>query len=677
MIIIVFFLVIINLFLWGFAISDSVGVMTKKRLARRRTIVAMIIIVVAAMAIIYPVASMLGGSVSSKQVSRTVPEVKLGNFWNVISTMAKNLVPIEGKRVKIDQEVVDNTIKAYETKDEDGLFPVYSILVEGTETDLAKIGEVGDQWLYLDPNDTSVFLIAEPATGENSLKGTVGINPKDVTNAIKANPSKNATGPYPLYELNHNGKTGQFAKVGTVGQLWLYMNPEDNSEFFIGNPSPDSIVYELDAEGNIKLNDEGKEEEKRVTVNQKAIQDAVKVYKAKQEDGLYPVYFVSVEIVEEVIAEDENAEMLELLDIADVVVEEEPLEDVVAEVIVYSKEMNLAKVGEVGNQWLYMNPEDTSETYVSEPASEEGLTGITVAINQKAIDSAINAYNTKRESGPYSVYEFEHDGEIVNVAKIGKIGKQWLYMDLEDTSTYFLDVPASEQQRVKAVKFTWSNYPDALKKGDFGRYVINSIILVVINTIGALLSSTLVAYGFSRFKFKGRNWMFIVLLSTMMLPAQVSLIPSFIIYTKLGWYGTYLPLTVAAYFAASPWNVFLMRQFFMGLPLELDEAAKIDGCGPVGILARVIVPQSTAVMLTITLSTAVFWWNDYFYSLIYLQDQKLYPVALGLTAFDAKYFNNSALKAAATVMMLVPPILMFFFFQKFFIQGTVISGVKG
>ncbi|MBR6085024.1 MAG: carbohydrate ABC transporter permease, partial [Spirochaetales bacterium] len=170
---------------------------------------------------------------------------------------------------------------------------------------------------------------------------------------------------------------------------------------------------------------------------------------------------------------------------------------------------------------------------------------------------------------------------------------------------------------------------------------------------------------------------FIVLLSTMMLPAQVSLIPSFIIYTKLGWYGTYLPLTVAAYFAASPWNVFLMRQFFMGLPLELDEAAKIDGCGPVGILVKVIVPQSTAVMLTITLSTAVFWWNDYFYSLIYLQDQKLYPVALGLTAFDAKYFNNSALKAAATVMMLVPPILMFFFFQKFFIQGTVISGVKG
>ncbi|MBQ3728782.1 MAG: carbohydrate ABC transporter permease [Spirochaetales bacterium] len=403
MIIIAFFLVIINLFLWAFVISNSVGVMTKQRLARRRKIVALIIIVFMAIAIIYPVLSMLGGSVSSKQVSRTVPEVKLGDFFNIVKTMAKNLVPIEGKRVKIDQEDIDRA----------------------------------------------------------------------------------------------------FAEL---------------------------------------------------------------------------------------------------------------------------------------------------------PVSEG---------------------KQSRENSPYSVYNIEIDGEDLHLAKIGKVGKQWLYMTTDSSRDTYLAAPASEEQRVKAVVFTWSNFPDALSKGDFGRYVINSMILVVINTIGALLSATLVAYGFSRFKFKGRNWLFIVLLSTMMLPAQVSLIPSFIIYTKLGWYGTYLPLTVAAYFAASPWNVFLMRQFFMGLPLELDEAAKIDGCGPFGILFKVIVPQSTAVMLTITLSTAVFWWNDYFYSLIYLQDQKMYPVALGLTAFDAKYFNNSALKAAATVMMLVPPVMMFFFFQKFFIQGTVISGVKG
>ncbi len=401
MILIAFFLVIVNLFLWAFVISNSVGVMTKHRLARRRKIIATIIAAVAALMIIYPVASMIGGSLASKQVSRNIPEVKPGNFLNVIKTMAKNLVPIEGKRINIKQE------------------------------------------------------------------------------------------------------------------------------------------------------------------------------------------------------------------------------------------------------------------YINEAVASRSATNIRV------------------ETPPYSVYEMEIDGKTMHVAKIGKEGNKWLYLNEDDLSEVYVSTPASEEQRVKAVKFTWTNYPDALSKGDFGRYVINSLILVVINTIGALLSSTLVAYGFSRFKFKGRNWLFIVLLSTMMLPAQVSLIPSFIIYTKLGWYGTYLPLTVAAYFAASPWNVFLMRQFFMGLPLELDEAAKIDGCGPMGILVKVIVPQSTAVLLTITLSTAVFWWNDYFYSLIYLQDQKLYPVALGLTAFDAKYFNNSSLKAAATVMMLVPPITLFFFFQKFFIQGTVISGVKG
>jgi ABC-type glycerol-3-phosphate transport system permease component len=402
MILLVFFLVIVNLFLWAFVISNNVGVMTKQRLARRRTIVAMIIIIAAALMILYPVVSMVGGSAASKQTSRNVPEVKPGDFFNVIKTMLKNLVPIEGKRIEIDQQYIDS-----------------------------------------------------------------------------------------------------------------------------------------------------------------------------------------------------------------------------------------------------------------------------------AVASRAGAKNLRLETAPYSVYEMEIDGKKMHVAKIGKEGSQWIYLNEDDLNEVYLDIPASEEQRVKAVVFTWSNYPDALSKGDFGRYVINSMILVVINTIGALLSSTLVAYGFSRFKFKGRNWLFIVLLSTMMLPAQVSLIPSFIIYTKLGWYGTYLPLTVASFFAASAWNVFLMRQFFMGLPLELDEAAKIDGCGPIGILFKVIVPQSTAVMLTITLSTAVFWWNDYFYSLIYLQDQKLYPVALGLTSFDAKYFNNSGLKAAATVMMLVPPVVMFFFFQRFFIQGTVISGVKG
>ena len=163
----------------------------------------------------------------------------------------------------------------------------------------------------------------------------------------------------------------------------------------------------------------------------------------------------------------------------------------------------------------------------------------------------------------------------------------------------------------------------------------------------------------------------------MMLPAQVSLIPSFLIYKWLGWYDTYLPLTVASFFAASAWNVFLIRQFMMGLPIELDEAAKMDGCGPFRNLFYVIIPQCSAVLITITLSSAVYWWNEYFYSLIYIQSRDLFTVSLGLQSFDALYFNNSGIKGAATMVMLVPPVLLFFFFQRYFIQGTVVSGVKG
>jgi multiple sugar transport system permease protein len=115
----------------------------------------------------------------------------------------------------------------------------------------------------------------------------------------------------------------------------------------------------------------------------------------------------------------------------------------------------------------------------------------------------------------------------------------------------------------------------------------------------------------------------------------------------------------------------------MSIPLEMDEAAKIDGCGPARTLFLVVVPQAAPVLITIGLFTAVFWWNDYYYSLIYLQDKVKYTVALGLQSFDALYFNNSALKAAATVVTMTPPIAIFFFFQRFFIQGTVVSGIKG
>lgn len=277
----------------------------------------------------------------------------------------------------------------------------------------------------------------------------------------------------------------------------------------------------------------------------------------------------------------------------------------------------------------------------------------------------------------YFVYNIEVNGEKREMAYVAKEGQLWVYVDPDNTSDRVLLPPASPDDRVKTVVFNWSNYKEALTKSPFPSYIRNTLFILILASFGTLLSTLLVAYGFSRFAFKGRNVLFMILLSTMMLPPQVSLIPSFIMYQKLGWYNTYLPLIVPAFFAVSAWNVFLMRQFIMGLPVELDEAARIDGCGPLRTLFSIIVPQAVPVIITIGLFTAVFWWNEFYYSLIYLQDKVKFTVALGLQSFDSLYFNNSALKAAATVMMMTPPILMFFFFQRYFIQGTVVSGVKG
>ncbi|MBO4405052.1 MAG: carbohydrate ABC transporter permease [Treponema sp.] len=295
---------------------------------------------------------------------------------------------------------------------------------------------------------------------------------------------------------------------------------------------------------------------------------------------------------------------------------------------------------------------------------------------------------------PLFVYNMDVNGEKMEVALVDKNpaeeeyaqkstgrenepDKKWKYVNPNDTSEQYYLRPAKPDDRARSIRFNWVNYSDALKKANFARYIINTLIILFIATGGAVLSATLVAYGFGRFHFKGRNVLFIILLSTMMLPSQVTLIPSFIMYKWLGWYNTYLPLTVPAFFAVSAMNVFLIRQFMLGLPLELDEAAKIDGCGPIKILWYVIVPQSKPVILTISLTTAIFWWNDFYYALIYLQDKTKYTVALGLQSFNALYFNNSGLMGAATVMVMIPPLVIFFIFQKYFIQGTVISGVKG
>jgi multiple sugar transport system permease protein len=275
----------------------------------------------------------------------------------------------------------------------------------------------------------------------------------------------------------------------------------------------------------------------------------------------------------------------------------------------------------------------------------------------------------------YYLYDIPVNGEIRQLALLDKQGAMGTFVNPDNPSETY-NLPVASGTRVTQIRFHWENFIAAVTKVPFGRYLLNTMIVVVFGTIGTVVSCTLVAYGFARFRARGMPILFLLLLSTIMLPPQVTLIPTFIVFKKIGWYDTFLPLIVPAFFA-NAWDVFLLRQFFMTLSTELDDAARIDGCGPLGILWHIIIPQSYPVLATVTIFSVLYAWNDFYAPLIYLQSQDHWTLALGLQSFNAVYTNQGNLLMAASTLMVIPPILMFFFAQKLFIQGVVISGVKG
>jgi multiple sugar transport system permease protein len=273
------------------------------------------------------------------------------------------------------------------------------------------------------------------------------------------------------------------------------------------------------------------------------------------------------------------------------------------------------------------------------------------------------------------VYDIAVNGAARQLALVDKQGPTGTFVNPDNPQEQY-QLPVASGVRATRVRLQWENFILAMTKVPFGRYFINTLIIVIFGTLGTVVSCTLVAYGFSRFRAPGLNILFLILLSTVMLPAQVTLIPQFILFKKIGWYDTLWPLIVPAFFG-NAWDVFLLRQFFMTLPTELDDAARIDGCGPFGILWHVIIPQSYPVLATVTIFSIIFAWNDFYAPLIYLQSQQNWTVALGLQSFNALYTNQGNLLMAASTLMLIPPVLLFFFAQKLFIQGVVISGIKG
>ena len=226
--------------------------------------------------------------------------------------------------------------------------------------------------------------------------------------------------------------------------------------------------------------------------------------------------------------------------------------------------------------------------------------------------------------------------------------------------------------------FTWANYPDALGYFPFFRYLGNTLYYGFSTVIGVVISSSLVAYGFARLKWAGRGIMFMIMISTLMLPFQVLMIPLFILFRHLGWTDTYKPLIIPTFFGSSVFSTFLLRQFFLTIPETLSEAARIDGAGEFTIYRRIVLPLAKPALATVALFQFLYAWNDFLGPLIYLNSQHLYPISLGLDSFLSSYGLTQwgYLMAAATVATL-PMVVLFFLAQKTFIQGITMTGVKG
>jgi multiple sugar transport system permease protein len=224
--------------------------------------------------------------------------------------------------------------------------------------------------------------------------------------------------------------------------------------------------------------------------------------------------------------------------------------------------------------------------------------------------------------------------------------------------------------------WAWNNFVKAWTSAPFGTYLKNTIIITGLCLVGTLLSNSLVAYGFARIRFKGRNIIFAGVLATMMIPGIVTMIPAYILFSRIGWVGTFLPLIVPA-FTGSAYYIFLLRQSFMGIPKAYSEAAKIEGANELTIFSRIFVPMSKPVLTAITVFEFNAKWNDFMGPLLYLSDEKKYTLQIGLRTFRGDFGMEWQKFMAASLLVLLPTIILFFFMQKYIIEGVAIGGVKG
>ncbi len=312
-----------------------------------------------------------------------------------------------------------------------------------------------------------------------------------------------------------------------------------------------------------------------------------------------------------------------------------------------------------GNRTLWMDPEE-----ISEPPFELPIA---------ASDAEIVRFEQD-----LILYEVPVDGDIRELALLetGRRGAKFIDPENPDAEPLELDV------RVRGLDKVWEldphpeNFTDAMDSINYFKLFGNTLFIAVVSGLGAMVSATLVAYGFTRFNIPYANILFIILLSTIVLPPQVTQIPTYIVYNKFGWIGTFFPLIVPHFFS-NAYNVFLLRQYMMGIPLDMDEAARVDGANPFQILWYVIVPAARPALVAVYLFHFLFSWNDFQQPLIYLGGGSENTVlAVGLANFTRIYSSQQNLMMAAGILTMLVPLAVFFFAQRIFMQGVVITGVE-
>ena len=290
------------------------------------------------------------------------------------------------------------------------------------------------------------------------------------------------------------------------------------------------------------------------------------------------------------------------------------------------------------------------------------------------IPMAADTVNINGQDEP--LYEVTINGQVSHMALIKfRPGGKALFVD-PATPDQTVELLIADQKELRHFEFHFENYPEALKQMKFNKLLLNTLLVTFLGMAGMLFSCSLVAYGFSRFRAPWLNVLFILLLSTIMLPSQVRLIPTYVFFNKLGWVDTLLPLIVPQFFA-NAYDVFLLRQFFMTIPLELDDAAKIDGASPLQTLLYIIIPQARPALVSVSIFHFLYAWNDFYEPLIYLHSPENWTLAVGLQTFNALYAVNTNYIMAASVIMILPPIILYFLAQKIFTQGVVFTGIKG